>query len=61
MVIRVLDNEGRPVLLVDTEGVYLIKDKDRAAMRVLSQCRLKNFSVRLVQCFVFQWNGCRCP
>ena len=51
MVIHVRDSNGKSVILIDPEGVYVVKMENVPEFRILGQQRMKSFGCRLVQCY----------
>ena len=49
--VNCVDINGNTVLLVDPEGVYMIKGKSAPDFRIFGQQRMKSFGCRLVQCY----------
>jgi len=51
MVVRVRNMCSEPMLLVDPEGVFLLKQQNAPDFRILAQQRMKKFGCRLIQSF----------
>jgi len=49
MALPCLDANGRKVMLIDPEGVYVLKGRNEPGFAVFSQQRMKRFRLNLIQ------------